>query len=46
MNEETICVAILSPALAVRVGLRALLEQDSGIEVVVEISDFIALETV
>jgi two-component system, NarL family, response regulator YdfI len=44
MNDEIIRVAILSPALAVRLGLRALLEQDSGIEVVIESSDFIALE--
>jgi len=44
MNDETIRVAILSPAVAVRVGLRALLEQDSDIVVAVETSDFVALE--
>lgn len=43
MNEETIRVAILSPTLAVRVGLRALIETDNDIEVVAEAIDLAAL---
>ncbi len=43
MSDQTIQVAILSPTLAVRVGLRALLEVGPGIEIVAESADYSSL---
>lgn len=42
MSDQTIQVAILSPTVAVRVGLRALLEVE-GIDVVAELAEFSSL---
>lgn len=43
MSDQAIQVAILSPTLAVRVGLRALLEVESGIDVVAESAEISSL---